>query len=55
MHVVKCVRWTKDNRYILSGSDETNIRVWKAHPAEKLGPVGSTGYYQGLEDYGMSF
>ena len=31
--------WSLDDRYILSGSDEMNIRLWKAHAAEKLGPV----------------
>lgn len=39
MQLVKCVRWSKDNKYILSGSDETNIRVWKSRPAEKIGVV----------------
>jgi len=28
-----------DNRYILCGSDEMNIRLWKARSAEKLGVV----------------
>ena len=32
--------WTIENNYILSGSEETNIRIWKADPARKLGPVG---------------
>lgn len=31
------VKWTLDNKYILSGSDEMNIRVWKAKASEKLG------------------
>ncbi|XP_073703717.1 DDB1- and CUL4-associated factor 13 [Garra rufa] len=35
-HVI-CVRWSADNRYILSGSDEMNIRLWKANASEKLG------------------
>jgi len=35
-HVV-CVRWSLDNKYLLSGSDEMNIRLWKAKAAEKLG------------------
>ncbi|KAG8570282.1 hypothetical protein GDO81_011191 [Engystomops pustulosus] len=37
MQHVTCVRWSSDNRYILSGSDEMNIRVWKANASEKLG------------------
>uniref|UniRef100_A0A3P8U3B8 DDB1- and CUL4-associated factor 13 n=1 Tax=Amphiprion percula TaxID=161767 RepID=A0A3P8U3B8_AMPPE len=35
-HVI-CVKWSADNKYILSGSDEMNIRLWKANAAEKLG------------------
>lgn len=37
-HVI-CVKWSMDNKYILSGSDEMNIRLWKANAAEKLGTV----------------
>ncbi|XP_028836604.1 DDB1- and CUL4-associated factor 13 [Denticeps clupeoides] len=35
-HVI-CVKWSADNKYILSGSDEMNIRLWKANASEKLG------------------
>ncbi|KAL0984913.1 hypothetical protein UPYG_G00150380 [Umbra pygmaea] len=35
-HVI-CVKWSSDNKYVLSGSDEMNIRLWKASAAEKLG------------------
>lgn len=28
-----------DDRFIYSGSDEMNIRIWKARAAEKLGVV----------------
>uniref|UniRef100_A0AAY5KYC1 DDB1- and CUL4-associated factor 13 n=1 Tax=Esox lucius TaxID=8010 RepID=A0AAY5KYC1_ESOLU len=35
-HVI-CIKWSSDNKYILSGSDEMNIRLWKANAAEKLG------------------
>lgn len=31
------VLWSADNKYIYSGSDEMNIRVWKARASEKLG------------------
>lgn len=34
------VCWTIENNYILSGSEETNIRIWKSDPARKVGPVG---------------
>ncbi len=37
MQRLTCVAWTRDNRYILSGSDEMNIRLWKARASEKLG------------------
>lgn len=33
------VKWSLDNKYVLSASDEMNIRVWKARAAEKLGVV----------------
>jgi WD repeat and SOF domain-containing protein 1 len=39
MQRVEVVRWSLDNKYILSGSDEMNIRIWKAHASEKLGVV----------------
>uniref|UniRef100_A0A8C7ZZS5 DDB1- and CUL4-associated factor 13 n=1 Tax=Oryzias sinensis TaxID=183150 RepID=A0A8C7ZZS5_9TELE len=35
-HVI-CIKWSADSKYILSGSDEMNIRLWKANAAEKLG------------------
>ncbi|KAL2717438.1 DDB1- and CUL4-associated factor 13 [Vespula squamosa] len=31
------VAWSLDNKYIISGSDEMNLRVWKARASEKLG------------------
>uniref|UniRef100_T1JP66 DDB1- and CUL4-associated factor 13 n=1 Tax=Strigamia maritima TaxID=126957 RepID=T1JP66_STRMM len=37
MQRLKCVSWTRDNTYILSGSDEMSIRLWKARASEKLG------------------
>lgn len=40
-HVI-CIKWSSDNKYILSGSDEMNIRLWKANAAEKLGVVSPT-------------
>lgn len=39
MQRLTCVLWTLDDKYILSGSDEMNIRIWKARASEKLGPV----------------
>jgi WD repeat and SOF domain-containing protein 1 len=37
MQHVMAVKWSLDNKYILSGSDEMNIRIWKANASEKLG------------------
>jgi WD repeat and SOF domain-containing protein 1 len=39
MQYVLSVVWTMDSKYILSGSDEMNIRLWKANASEKLGPL----------------
>ena len=41
MQRIYCVKWSVDAKYILSGSNEANIRLWKANAAEKLAPVGS--------------
>uniref|UniRef100_A0A9J8D867 Ddb1 and cul4 associated factor 13 n=1 Tax=Cyprinus carpio carpio TaxID=630221 RepID=A0A9J8D867_CYPCA len=46
-HVI-CVRWSADNKYVLSGSDEMNIRLWKANASEKLGLVTATNYNKKL-------
>ncbi|XP_052236826.1 DDB1- and CUL4-associated factor 13-like [Dreissena polymorpha] len=37
MQRVSVVKWSLDNKYLLSGSMEMNIRVWKARASEKLG------------------
>lgn len=37
MQRIFCVKWTSDAKYLLSGSDETNIRIWKAEASESLG------------------
>eukprot|EP01134_Creolimax_fragrantissima_P004981 CFRG4981T1 len=39
MQRVFSVLFSQDAKYVLSGSDETNIRVWKANASEKLGPM----------------
>lgn len=33
-----CVRFSMDSKYLLSGSDDGNVRLWKAQAAEQLGP-----------------
>ncbi|XP_031834379.1 DDB1- and CUL4-associated factor 13 [Nomia melanderi] len=37
MQRVTCIAWSLDNKYVLSGSDEMNIRIWKSKASEKLG------------------
>ncbi|CAG9857338.1 unnamed protein product [Phyllotreta striolata] len=39
MQRLTCVLWSLDSKYVLSGSDEMNIRIWKAKASEKLGPL----------------
>ncbi|VDO21441.1 unnamed protein product [Brugia timori] len=39
MQQVLSVLWSLDNKFVLSGSDEMNIRLWKANASEKLGPL----------------
>ncbi|KNC86951.1 DDB1- and CUL4-associated factor 13 [Sphaeroforma arctica JP610] len=39
MQRVFSVLFSQDAKYVLSGSDETNIRVWKANASEKMGPM----------------
>lgn len=34
------MQWTIENHYILTGSEDTNIRVWKDDPSRKIGPQG---------------
>uniref|UniRef100_A0A915I637 DDB1- and CUL4-associated factor 13 n=1 Tax=Romanomermis culicivorax TaxID=13658 RepID=A0A915I637_ROMCU len=39
MQRIMSVLYSNDSKYILSGSDEMNIRLWKAVAWEKLGPT----------------
>ena len=36
MQRVFAVKYTLDSRYVLSGSDDGNVRLWKAQASEKL-------------------
>ncbi|CEM15727.1 unnamed protein product [Vitrella brassicaformis CCMP3155] len=38
MQRVLCCRFTADTRYVVSGSEDTNVRVWKAEASKPLGP-----------------
>ena len=31
------VNYTADSKFVISGSDDTNLRIWKAHSNAKLG------------------
>ncbi|KAG0173192.1 rRNA-processing protein sof1 [Apophysomyces sp. BC1034] len=37
MQRVFCVQFSMDSKYVLSGSDDGNIRLWKANASEKMG------------------
>lgn len=39
MQRVFCCTFSGDATYVMSGSDETNIRIWKSNASEKLGPT----------------
>ncbi|XP_054721180.1 DDB1- and CUL4-associated factor 13-like isoform X2 [Uloborus diversus] len=39
MQRLTSVLWSLDNKYILTGSDEMNIRMWKAKASDKLGAL----------------
>ena len=37
MQRIFCVNYSSDARFVLSGSDDTNVRIWKADPSSALG------------------
>jgi WD repeat and SOF domain-containing protein 1 len=39
MQRIFAVKFTSDNKYILSGSDDTNLRLWKARASDIIGNV----------------
>jgi WD repeat and SOF domain-containing protein 1 len=39
MQRVFCVNYTMDHKFLVSGSDDTNLRLWKAHASEQLGQL----------------
>ena len=39
MQRLTTVLWSSDNNYVLCGSDEMDIRIWKANASQKLGLV----------------
>ena len=41
MQRVFCVGYTADHKYVLSGSDDTNLRLWKARASERVGQLAA--------------
>jgi WD40 repeat protein len=39
MQRVFCVKYSGDAEYVLSGSDDMNVRIWKAHAAKQQGTL----------------
>ncbi|KAL0265995.1 UNVERIFIED_CONTAM: hypothetical protein PYX00_011712 [Menopon gallinae] len=39
MYNVNAVRYTNDSQFIVSGSDDGSLRVWKSESSKKLGPL----------------
>eukprot|EP00629_Pelagomonadales_sp_RCC1024_P008730 CAMPEP_0119297320 /NCGR_PEP_ID=MMETSP1329-20130426/51014_1 /TAXON_ID=114041 /ORGANISM="Genus nov. species nov., Strain RCC1024" /LENGTH=436 /DNA_ID=CAMNT_0007298259 /DNA_START=45 /DNA_END=1352 /DNA_ORIENTATION=+ len=39
MQQLQCVRYTADATFLLTASEDFNLRVWKARASQKLGPV----------------
>ncbi|KAJ4874129.1 DDB1- and CUL4-associated factor 13 [Raphanus sativus] len=39
MQRVFCVKYSSDATYVISGSDDTNLRLWKAKASEQLGVI----------------
>ena len=37
MQRIFCVNYSADARFVLSGSDDTNVRIWKAEASDTLG------------------
>lgn len=37
MQRVFCVKYTMDNNYVLSGSDDSNLRLWRARASQRMG------------------
>jgi DDB1- and CUL4-associated factor 13 len=55
MQRIFSVKWSADAKYLLSGSDEMNIRLWKANASEHIGTQSSrqrvaTKYADSLKD-----
>ncbi|KAH7320949.1 WD40-repeat-containing domain protein [Stachybotrys elegans] len=48
MQRVMTAKWTPDSRFVLSGSDDGNVRIWRANASSREGPK-SARHRQALE------
>ncbi|KAI9902167.1 hypothetical protein N3K66_003984 [Trichothecium roseum] len=48
MQRVLCARWTPDSKYVLSGSDDGNVRLWRANASSRE-TIKSARHRQALE------
>ena len=48
MQRIFSVKWTPDSKYLLSGSDDGNIRLWRANASKREG-IKSAAQRQSLE------
>lgn len=39
MQQVNAILYSMDNKYIISGSEDTNLRIWKANASDSLKPL----------------
>jgi len=46
MQRLTSVLWSADSKYIISSSDEMDIRIWKANASQKLGVVSIMQYIE---------
>jgi len=41
MQKIFCVKYSSDAHYVFSGSDDTNIRIWKSDASRQIGIVSN--------------
>jgi WD repeat and SOF domain-containing protein 1 len=39
MQQVNCILYSMDNKYIVSGSEDTNVRIWKSKASDPIKPL----------------
>lgn len=55
MQIVHGVEFSNDGKFLISGSDDASLRIWKAHASRKIGPMSraereSIEYRDALKD-----